>query len=186
MANFVSCDRNRAFLLPPDLRDGLPEDDLAHFVIAAAERVAMANFKISDRNSGSAQDHPRMMLALLIYCTANGIFSARRRNAAAIEAAFLSVLLVAKETGLLRVGTVSIDGTKIDANASKIKSVRYDRARLDAACTRLEAEAAADRAAERAASTRSNPSGPSRPRLQLPPHQQSLPRLNRAEPAAIA
>ena len=78
-----------------------------------------------------------MMLALLIYCTANGIFSARRRNAAAIEAAFLSVLLVAKETGLLRVGTVSIDGTKIDANASKIKSVRYDRVRLDAACTRL-------------------------------------------------
>lgn len=159
MANFVSCDRDQAFLLPPDLRDWLPDDDLAHFVIAAAERVAMANFKINDRNSGSAQYHPRMMLALLIYCYANGIFSSRRieratyrdlgvrfvaanchpdhdtiatfrrRNAAAIEAAFLSVLLLAKETGLLRVGTVSIDGTKIDANASKIKSVRYDRAK---------------------------------------------------------
>ncbi len=53
----------------------------------------------------------------------------RRENKAAIEAAFLQVLLLAKETGLLKVGNVSIDGTKIDANASRAKSLRYDRAR---------------------------------------------------------
>ncbi len=52
----------------------------------------------------------------------------RRTNKAAFEAAFLEVLLLARESGLLRLGTVSIDGTKIDANASKIRSVRYDRA----------------------------------------------------------
>jgi hypothetical protein len=52
----------------------------------------------------------------------------RQTNKAAFEAAFLQVLLLARETGLLRVGTVSMDGTKIDANASKIRSVRYDRA----------------------------------------------------------
>jgi len=48
---------------------------------------------------------------------------------AAFEAAFLQVLLLAPETDLLRVGTVSIDGTRIDANASKIRSVRYDGAK---------------------------------------------------------
>lgn len=158
MANFINSDRDQAFLLPPDLRDWLPEDDLAHFVIEAAERVDLSLFKINDRGSGKAQYHPRMMLSLLIYGYANGIFSSRRlerathrdigvrfvaanthpdhdtiaafrrENQVAFEQAFLQVLLLAKESGLLKVGTVSIDGTKIDANASKIRSVRYDRA----------------------------------------------------------
>jgi hypothetical protein len=51
----------------------------------------------------------------------------RRENAQAFEAAFLQVLLMARESGLLKLGTASIDGTKIDANASKIRSLRYDR-----------------------------------------------------------
>jgi hypothetical protein len=164
------------------------------------------------------------MVALLIWCYANGVFSSRRierasyrdigarfiaanthpdhdtiatfrrANKAAFEAAFLDVLLLARESGLLKLGTVSIDGTKIDANASKIRSVRYDRAqalraklaadiaaltaqaeaadaedsdpqalpreiarrealkaKLDAACARLEAEAKARAEAERPA-----------------------------------
>src|SRR4051794_21421286 len=62
----------------------------------------------------------------------------RRTNKAAFEAAFLEVLLLARESGLLKLGTVSIDGTKIDANASKIRSVRYDRAQA------LRAKLAAD------------------------------------------
>jgi len=78
MANFINSDRSQAFLLPPDLRDWLPEDDLAHFVIAAAERVDLSLFKINDRGSGKAQYHPQMMLALLIYGYANGSFSSRR------------------------------------------------------------------------------------------------------------
>ncbi len=52
----------------------------------------------------------------------------RRVNKAAFEAAFLQVLLLARASGLVRLGTVLIDGTKIDANASKIRSVRYDGA----------------------------------------------------------
>ena len=145
-------------LLPPDLRDWVPENDLAHFVIEAAERVDIAAFKINERGCGSAQYNPRMMLALVIYCYANGLFSSRRierathrdvgvrlvaanthpdhdtiakfprENFAAIAACFLEVLLLAKELKLLKVGTVSIDGTKIDANANITKSVRYDRA----------------------------------------------------------
>jgi hypothetical protein len=65
----------------------------------------------------------------------------RRSNQAAFEAAFLQVLLLARASGLLRLGTVSIDGTKIDANASKIRSVRSDRAQ------ELRAKLAADIAA---------------------------------------
>ena len=78
MVNFVDCERDQAFLLPPDLRDWIPEDDLANFVIEAVERVEMSAFKVNHRGTGSAQYHPRMMLALLIYCYANGIFSSRR------------------------------------------------------------------------------------------------------------
>jgi transposase len=171
MANFVPYDRSQAFLLPPDLKDWLPGDDLAHFIVAAVEHVPLASFKVNPQAGGKAQYHPRLMLALLVYSYANGIFSSRRierathrdigvrfvaanthpdhdtiavfraTNKAAFEAAFLQVLLLARESGLLRVGTVSIDGTKIDANASKIRSVRYDRAK------QLRARLAADIAA---------------------------------------
>jgi len=144
--------------LPPDLKAWLPEDDLAHFVIAVAERVPHDAFAVNARPSGRSQYDPRLMLALLIYAYANGIFSSprieratyrdigvrfvaanthpdhdtiaafRRANKAAFKAAFLQVLLIAREAGLLRLGLVAIDGTKIDANASKIRSVRHDRA----------------------------------------------------------
>src|ERR687894_2815136 len=158
MTRYVPFDRDQPFLLPPDLKDWLPEDDLAHFIVAAVERVPLDAFQAKAVASGKTQYHPRLMLALLVYCYANGVFSSRRieratfrdvgvrcvatnlhpdhdtiaafgqSNRAAFEAAFLRVLLLAREAGLLRVGTVAIDGTKLDANASKIRSVRYDRA----------------------------------------------------------
>ncbi|MCY4559808.1 MAG: transposase [Chloroflexi bacterium] len=158
MSNFVERDREQAFLLPPDLRDWVPEDDLAHFVIEAVERVDLGAFKVDHRGTGSAQYHPRMMLALLIYCYANGIFSSRRierathrdigvrfvaanrhpdhdtiarfrrENFAAVSESFLQVLLLARELRLLRVGLVSVDGPRFAANASKHRSVTYERA----------------------------------------------------------
>ena len=222
MDNFIPFNRDQSFLLAPDLRDWLPADDVAHFVVAAVERVPLSTFQVPARSGGKAQYHPRLMLALLVYCYANGLFSSRRieratfrdigvrfvaanlhpdhdtiatfrrANQTAFEAAFVQVLLLARESGLLRLGTVSIDGTKIDANASKIRSVRYDRAqalraklaadiaeltakadaadarddnpqalpaelarretlkaKLDAACARLEAEARAEAEAAR-------------------------------------
>ena len=171
MSNFVPFNRDQSFLLPPDLQDWLPADDVAHFIVAAVERVPLASFQVPARSGGKPQYHPRLMLALLIYCYANGTFSSRRieratyrdvgvrfvaanlhpdhdtiavfcrSNTAAFEAAFLQVLLLARESGLLNLGTVSIDGTKIDANASKVRSVRYDRA------TELRAKLARDIAA---------------------------------------
>jgi transposase len=158
MTTYVPFDREQPFLLPPDLKDWLPEDDIAHFIMAAVERVRLGAFHTNARAGGKPQYHPRLMLALLVYCYANGIFSSRRieratwrdvgvrviaanthpdhdtiatfrrANRQAFEAAFLEVLLLARESGLLRLGTVSIDGTKIDADASKIRSLRYDRA----------------------------------------------------------
>ena len=78
MANFIPYDRTQTLLLPPDLRDWIPDDDLVHFIIEAVERVDIRDFQVNWVGSGKAQYHPRMMLALLVYCYANGIFSSRR------------------------------------------------------------------------------------------------------------
>jgi transposase len=145
-------------LLPPDLRQWVPEDDMVHFVLEAVRGVPLSIFQINHRGSGSRQFPPRMMLALLIYCYANGTFSSRRierathrdigvryltanthpdhttisefrrRNVEAFSEAFLHVLMLAREMKVLQVGTISVDGTHIKANASINKSVRYDRA----------------------------------------------------------
>ena len=145
-------------LLPVDLRQWVPEDDLVHFVINAVETMNMSALAVNQRGSGSKQYPPRMMLALVIYCYANGLFGSRRieratyrdvavryltgdthpdhdticafrrENGEAVKQAFVEVLRLAREMGLLKVGTVSVDGTHIKANASKHKSVRYDRA----------------------------------------------------------
>jgi len=145
-------------LLPPDLRDWIEQDDMVHFVITAVEGMRFSTLKVNERGTGSEQFPPRMMLALLIYCYANGIFSSRRieratyrdvgvryltadthpdhdtictfrrENFEAMGEAFLHVLQLARELGVLKVGTVSVDGTHIKANASKDNNVRYDRA----------------------------------------------------------
>jgi transposase len=176
MTGFIPFSREQAFLLPPDARDWLPADDVAHFVVAAVDRVPLGAFAVRPIPGGRAQYHPRLLLALLIYCYANGIFSSRRierathrdlgaryvaanlhpdhdtiaafrrANRAAFEAAFLQVLLLARESGLLRLGTVAIDGTKLDANASKIRSVRYDRAKVLRAKLTADIAALTDRA----------------------------------------
>ena len=158
MPKFVQSNPDQAYLLPPDLRDWLPENDLAHFILEAVERVPMDQFKVNHRGTGSDQYHPRMMLALLIYGYSNGVFSSRRieratyrdlgfrfitgnchpdhdticafrrNNLEAFSESFLQVLLLARELKLLKVGRVSVDGTKMKANASKRRSIRYDRA----------------------------------------------------------
>ncbi len=158
MKNFVQADPNQPLLLPIDLREWVPADDMVHFVLEAVEQVPLARFQVNKRGSGSKQYHPRMMLALLVYCYANGVFGSRRIEAAtyrdiavrylcadthpdhdtickfrrenveAISESFLQVLQLARELKLLRLGTISVDGTKVDANASKHRNVRYDRA----------------------------------------------------------
>ena len=154
----VNVDRDTPMLLPVDMRDWVPENDLVHFVISAVETMELGSVRVNTRGSGSKQYPPAMLLALMIYCYANGLFSSRRieratyrdiavryltgnthpdhdtictfrrENGALVREAFEQVLRLARQMGLLKVGTVSVDGTHIKANASKHKSVRYDRA----------------------------------------------------------
>ena len=167
-ARFKPVDRDQPLLLPPDLKEWLPANHIVHFTIEAAAMVPLNCFFVNERGSGDEQYHPHMLLALLLYCYSHGIFSSRKiekatwsdvavryicanrhpdhdtictfraRNKAAIADAFLRILLLAKELKVLKVGTVSVDGTKIKANASIHKSVRYDRARELEAQLRLE------------------------------------------------
>ncbi|CAP57724.1 transposase [Gluconacetobacter diazotrophicus PA1 5] len=78
MSSFIPFDRSQPYLLPPDLKSWLPSDDVAHFIVAAVERVPLRAFSVPVRTGGKAQYHPRLMLALLIYAYANGVFSSRR------------------------------------------------------------------------------------------------------------
>jgi len=155
---FKNIDRNTPMLLPPDLRDWVAEDDLVHFVIEAVERLPLTRFAVNEKGCGDEQYPPHLLLALIIYCYANGIFSSRRieratyrdlavrylcadthpdhdtictfrrTNFEAVAAAFLEVLELARELKLLRLGTVSLDGTHLKASASKDKNVTYERA----------------------------------------------------------
>lgn len=158
-AKFLNIDRNTPMLLPPDLRDWISDDDLVHFIIEAVDRLPLESFKINNRGSGHAQMPPHMMLALLIYSYSNGIFSSRkieratyrdvavryltadthpdhdtickfrRENLTAISTAFIEILQLAKELGILKIGKVSTDGTHIKANASINKNISYKRAK---------------------------------------------------------
>lgn len=77
--NFLSCERDQPLLLPPDLREWLPEDHLAWFVIASVEALDLRAFDAAYRSDGhgrSAYD-PRMMVALLLYAYATGERSSR-------------------------------------------------------------------------------------------------------------
>ena len=98
-----------------------PQDDFYSYAngIFSSRRIERASYRDIAVRFVAANLHPDH----------DTIAEFRRSNKVAIEAAFLQVLLLARETGLLRLGTVSIDGTKLDANASKIRSVRYDRAK---------------------------------------------------------
>lgn len=157
-ARFRNLDRQTPMFLPCDLRDWIPDDHLVHFILDAVEQLPLAHFQVNHRGTGSEQYPPAMMLALLIYCYATGRFGSRTieaatysdvavrylcanthpdhdsicafraNNEAAFGAAFVRVLQLAKELRLTKVGAVSVDGTKIQANASKHAAVSYQRA----------------------------------------------------------
>lgn len=145
-------------LLPPDLRDWVGKDDLVHFILDAVEGLDLSGFRVNERGSGSAQYPPSMMLSLLVYCYATGRFGSReiegatyrdvavrylcagvhpdhdtictfrRENRGLFAACFVKVLEMAREVGVLKVGTVSVDGSKFLADASKHSAVSYRRA----------------------------------------------------------
>ena len=157
-ARFQNIDRETPMLLPACIQEWVPDNDLAHFVIDAVAALNLDHYSINHRGTGDAQFPPAMMLTLLIYCYATGLFSSRRiehatyqnlsvrficanthpdhdtictfrrKNDALIKETFLKTLLLARELKLVKVGTVAIDGTKIMANASKHAANSYGKA----------------------------------------------------------
>ena len=146
-------------LLPPSLREWMPEDHLAYFVGDVIDQLDLSAMDdvYGNEKRGQPPYNPRMMTKLLVYAYCVGVFSSRRierrlvediasrvlaaenqRNFRTIsdfrkihlktlEGLFEQVLKIALEAGLMKVGRVALDGTKIKANASKHKAMSYDR-----------------------------------------------------------
>ena len=149
--NFIGCDREQELLLPPSLREWLPEGHLAWFVIDAVGELDLGAFYAAYRadGHGRAAHDPAMMVALLLYVYAIGERSSRRierrcledvatrvicanqapghttiarfrqRHETALAGLFGEVLALCAEAGLVEVGVVAVDGTKVHANASQ-------------------------------------------------------------------
>ena len=75
---FVNIDRKSPMLMPPDLRDWLPENHIARLIVDVVEGLDLRSFRTNDRGTGDCQYPPSMLAALLIYCYATGRFSSRR------------------------------------------------------------------------------------------------------------
>jgi transposase len=181
----------QAYLFPPSPQDWLPEDDLVYFLLDIVASLNLSSFTAHYERElrGQPPFHPRMMVALLLYCYATGTRSSRRimrrchvdvacrvivgqdipdfrtisdfrkAHLARLETLFVEVLKLCALSGLVRVGTIALDGTKVKANASRHKAMSYDRmkseeARLKEEIARLLAEA---RAADEAEDLRHGP-----------------------------
>jgi len=168
MTRFVTVNRDTDYLLPPSVEDWLPKDHLARFVVDIVDQLDLSELSRQYRGTGSAAYHPAVMLGLLIYGYATGVYSSRRIEAATyesiafryiaantqpdhdslctfrkrflkeIEVLFVQVLGIARQMKLLKLGTIALDGTKIHANASRHSALSYGHAQKIEA--QLEAE----------------------------------------------
>jgi len=164
--NFVTADRDQVFLMPPDVREWLPEDDLAWTVLDAVGQLDLARFRGSYRpdGHGRAAYDPALMVALLLFAYCDGVSSSREierrcqrdvayrvvagnqrpdhatlarfrvRHREAIADLFVQVLALCAAAGMVRVGLVALDGTKIAGDASSMRN--RTREQLDAEITK--------------------------------------------------
>lgn len=137
-ARFVNIDYDTPLILPPNLRDWLPAGHLAHFLLDAVEEMDLCQIKVNERGTGSEQYPPRMLLTLLLYCYATGVFSSRRieqathdsvpvrlicadthpdhatictfrrENQALLQETFVRVLELAQALNFLQVGQITV------------------------------------------------------------------------------
>lgn len=191
---------NQPLLLPVSLADYLPEDDLAYFVpevVGALDlRAILASYEREAR--GYPPFHPQMLVGLLLYAYARGIYSSRRiaaacrhdvgfmvvtarqtpdfrtiaafrkRHLATLAGFFTQVLALAAEAGLVKLGQVALDGTKVHANASRHKAMSYGRMAERASV--LEGEVAGWLERAQAADTAEDATLGDRQGDELPPH----------------
>jgi transposase len=148
--NFLPCDRDQAFLLPPDVREWLPADHLAWFVLDVVDQLDLGPFLAAYRadGHGRAAYEPRMLLAVLLYGYCTGVRSSRQlerrchedvafrilsantapdhvtfarfrvRHEHALAGLLVQSLKLCAAAGLVRLGLVCLDGTKVAANAA--------------------------------------------------------------------
>ena len=158
MKSFKSSNRNQPFLLPPSIQDWLPKEHLARFIVEIVEQLDLSKIESQYSGKGKEAYNPQVMLSLLFYGYATGVFSSRKIERATYDSVafryisanthpdhdtiatfrkrflkelselFVQILSIAQEMGVLKVGKVSLDGTKVKANASKHKALSYAHA----------------------------------------------------------
>ena len=170
--NFRACDRDQAFLLPLDLRDWLPSDHLAWFVLDVVDQLDLGPFLKAYRadGHGRAAYAPQMLLAVLLYAYCTGIRSSRQierrchediafrvlsgnsapdhvtiarfrvRHEQALAGLLVQSLQLCAAAGMIRLGLVALDGTKIEANAAA--AANRTHAHLETQVAELLAQAA--------------------------------------------
>lgn len=155
MSRFIPVDRQTSYLFPPSVEDWLPEDHLARFVVEVIERLNLSELTRQYAGRGSAAHHPAVLLGLLIYGYATGLPSSRgieratydsvafryiaanthpdhdtlaafrRRCGEQFEQLFVQVLMLAREMGMLKLGRIAVDGSKVKANASRHSALSW-------------------------------------------------------------
>ena len=155
MSHFRVIDRKTAYLLPPSVEEWLPEDHLARFIVEVVEGLDLSRLEQAYAGRGSAAYHPAQLLSLLVYGYATGVFSSRKIERATFDSVafrfiaagshpdhdtlatfrrrfldelagiFVQVLELAQEMSLLKLGTISLDGTKVHANASRHSALSH-------------------------------------------------------------
>jgi transposase/IS5 family transposase len=155
MSSFIPVDRQTDYLFPPSVEDWLPENHLARFVVEVIERLDLSELTRRYAGRGSAAHHPAVLLGLLIYGYATGVPSSRkierathdsvafryiaanthpdhdtlasfrRRFGPQLEQLFVQVLMLAREMGMLKLGKIAVDGSKIKANASRHSALSW-------------------------------------------------------------
>ncbi len=155
MSHFRPIDRKTAYLLPPSVEDWLPEDHLARFIVEVVEGLDVSRLEKAYAGRGSTAYHPALLLSLLVYGYATGVFSSRKIERATYDSVafrfiaagshpdhdtlatfrrrfldelggiFVQVLELAREMKLLKLGTISLDGTKVHANASRHSALSH-------------------------------------------------------------
>lgn len=155
MSNFRPIRRDVDYLFPPSMRDWLPEHHLARFVVEIVEQLDLKAMERAYGSCGSAAFHPALLLSILVYGYATGVFSSRKLENATydsvafrfcaanehpdhdtlntfrkrflkeIEVLMVQVLMIARTLGVLNLGNIALDGSKIKANASKHSALSY-------------------------------------------------------------
>jgi transposase len=178
MARFIQYDRYQQYILPPSVDEWLPEDHLARYIVEVIDQLDLSKLTNRYSRSGSEAYHPALLLALLVYGYATGTFSSRKIERAThdsvafrfiaanlhpdhdtlanfrktflveLEDLFVQVLAYAQTMKLVKLGKISLDGTKIKANASKHKALSHGHIEKLEAQLREEVQALLAKAAE--------------------------------------